>query len=255
MFTKELNSRGAQTKWFVWPEEAPTAKGIDDLLAVLGPERVLEFMEHAAWPTTAVQQWSDPIPFQSVSPAAIPAELFPGFLGDMARACAKATETPIELAGLLGLAAVSAAIAGRVIVCGEPGYTEPLNVFVAPSMESGNRKTSVLMRMTRPIIEWEEAQAERIKPEQARLRSERKTLEARIENLRKQAAKSKAPPGAVREIAEMEKSLPEVPRIPKVWVQDITPEKLAVVMEENEERIAVLSDEGGIFDLLAGRYQ
>jgi hypothetical protein len=42
--TKELNKRGAQTKWFGWPEEAQDAKGVDDLLAVLGPDQVLDLI-------------------------------------------------------------------------------------------------------------------------------------------------------------------------------------------------------------------
>ena len=36
--------------------------------------------------------------------------------------------------------------------------------------------------------------------------------------------------------------------------QDITPERLGTLMAENGGRMAVISDEGGIFDILAGRY-
>jgi hypothetical protein len=38
--TGELRSRGARVSWFEWPEEAPAAKGVDDLLAAIGPEKV-----------------------------------------------------------------------------------------------------------------------------------------------------------------------------------------------------------------------
>ena len=46
----------------------------------------------------------------------------------------------------------------------------------------------------------------------------------------------------------------EVPHAPQVWVEDVTPERLGALMAENGERMAQLSDEGGIFDTLAGRY-
>jgi putative DNA primase/helicase len=48
MFTKELRSRGAQVSWFNWPaDRPPQAKGIDDLLAAVGPEKVLPLIEAA----------------------------------------------------------------------------------------------------------------------------------------------------------------------------------------------------------------
>jgi hypothetical protein len=48
--------------------------------------------------------------------------------------------------------------------------------------------------------------------------------------------------------------MPEVPRIPQRWTSDATPEKMGVLMAEHGEAMAWLSSEGGVFDLLAGRY-
>ena len=86
------------------------------------------------------------------------------------------------------------------------------------------------------------------------LKSERKTLELRIETLRKKAARGVGGPAVIAEIAQLEASLPEVPTQPRLWVQDITPERLAGIMADHDERIALFSDEGGVFDILAGRY-
>ena len=48
MLTKELRSRAAQVSWFGWPaDRPPQAKGIDDLLAAIGPEPVLRLIESA----------------------------------------------------------------------------------------------------------------------------------------------------------------------------------------------------------------
>jgi hypothetical protein len=44
--TKELEGRGAIVSWFSWPvDEAPNAKGVDDLLAAIGPEKVFGLIE------------------------------------------------------------------------------------------------------------------------------------------------------------------------------------------------------------------
>jgi hypothetical protein len=48
LLTKELKSRGAKVKWFTWPQGLPTGvKGVDDYLAAVGPEPVLQLIENA----------------------------------------------------------------------------------------------------------------------------------------------------------------------------------------------------------------
>jgi hypothetical protein len=57
-----------------------------------------------------------------------------------------------------------------------------------------------------------------------------------------------------RELLDEEAALPEVPKALRLWAQDITPEKLGQLMADHGEKIAIVSDEGGLFDILAGRY-
>jgi len=46
--TRELQSRGSEVYWFDWPTDSPEpVKGIDDLLAAIGPEKVLELLGKA----------------------------------------------------------------------------------------------------------------------------------------------------------------------------------------------------------------
>ena len=211
------------------------------------PETVME-VEAAPWPPM--------IRFDHIHVERFPVDLLRGFLGDYVRAVATATETPPELATMLGLAVAAACVAGKIQVSPEPDYVEPVNIFVAVGMESGNRKSAVLSRLVKPLTIWETEQAARVAPERGRLLSERKTRESQIAHLRKKAAALHGSEfGAAKdEIAELEGTLPVVPAVPRLIVQDVTPERLATVMAEQGERIALLSDEGGIFDLLAGRY-
>ena len=94
------------------------------------------------------EEWPDPVPFLTRFVPEFPPNLLPGFLGDMVEATAKATETPVALPALLGLSVVSASAAKKVVVCPESGYVEPVNLYIAVGMESGNRKTAVLNHMT-----------------------------------------------------------------------------------------------------------
>jgi hypothetical protein len=198
-------------------------------------------------------EWSAPIP---LTPEAqpFPPNLLPGALGEFAEALSSQTETPRELAALMCLAVTSASVAGRCEVQVHEGYTEPLNLFVAAALESGNRKTAVVNAARQPLVDFENEERERIAPERRNAISEQKTLEARIEKLRKALVNRPDNEDAKTQLYACEQKLIEIPELPRLWTQDITPEALASLTSKNGERLAVLSDEGGYFEILAGRY-
>ena len=204
--------------------------------------------------TSVTGSWPELIPLVRNVPESIPVKCLPGWLGEMAIAVSESTETPFEMAALLALAAVSSCVASRADVSPEKGYTEPLNLYVCPAMESGNRKTAVFNRVMAPIVDWERMEVERMEPERRRVLSKRRTMEGRIEHLRKQAAKGKDQAALIREILELEDQLPELLSPFRHFADDITSERIASLMEQQGGRIAIFSDEGGVFETAAGRY-
>jgi hypothetical protein len=252
--TAEIKRRGSRVHYFMWPPDTPpSVNGLDDMVALVGPDRVLNLIESAP-PVDSQTDWEDPIPLQSRAVPAFQADWTPGALGDMAVAVANATETPLEMAVLLGLPVVSCCLAAKLEVDVEQGYAEPVVVFTAGAMESGNRKTAVYNEMTQPLTAHESAERKRLAPEIKRALNKRKLAEESITWLRKKAAKSPANTTLIQDLAAAEESLPDVPRAPQLWTQDVTPEKLAVLLQDHAERMGVFSDEGDLFDLLAGRY-
>ncbi len=201
--------------------------------------------------------WPEIIPLDFHLTDSIPANVLPGWLGAMATAVSANTETPTEMAAILALSVASSCVASKADVSPETGYTEPLNLYVCALMESGNRKTAVLNKLMAPLVTWERTETGRILPEQQRLWSEFKTGQLRIDKLRKQAAAEKDPVAAkqkIQNIIALEKDLPEIPVLPRLFTDDVTTERLASLMQQQGERIAVFSDEGGIFDTIGGRY-
>lgn len=200
---------------------------------------------------------SPPIPLEHPEPVRLPRDVLPGWLGDMAGAVADSTETPLELAAMMGLAAVAAAVQKRFTVNPEPGYFEPLNVWTVAALDPGNRKSSVKAAMTRPLTDWERAEAARLAPAIREAASKRETALARVKSLRGKAASAKTAEEARKwesAVVDLEEALPEVPLPPRLWCQDVTPEKLGSLLADHDERLALLSDEGGIFETLGGRY-
>jgi hypothetical protein len=202
----------------------------------------------------ASERWDEPIPLQSRVAPAIPSSLIPGALGDMSIAVSKATEIPLAMPALVGLPVVASCIAGKVEVEVEKGYVESVNLYTTPAMEPGNRRTAVVNEMIRPVTEYESAERKRLQPEIKRAQSIRKTIEERIALLRKKAAKIPGDTTLVNQIADEEANLPDIPQLPQLWTQDVTPEELAERLKLNREVMGVFSDEGDLFDLLAGRY-
>jgi hypothetical protein len=94
-----------------------------------------------------------------------------------------------------------------------------------------------------------------IKEAQADLRMK----ETRLHKLEKQAAEAKDFQERERfekEARDLARSLADevIPTSPCYLADDITPEKLGTLMTDNEERMAIISAEGGLFEILAGLY-
>ncbi|MGN8159504.1 YfjI family protein [Salinisphaera sp. SWV1] len=203
------------------------------------------------------EDWPDLVSLDLPTLPHLNAEHVPGWAGTYAKALSAATETPDELSAAMVLAATATAAARRIQVEVKPGYVEPVNLWIAAALPPGNRKSAVQSAATSPIIGWEREEAARVAPEIAQLESERSVLEMRAKDLRTQASKceDKSQLAAMaREAGEIDANLPEVPRLPQLWTSDATPERLGILLAEHGERMAWMSSEGGVFDLLAGRY-
>ena len=257
-FADELSSQGAEVLVLYLPQLDGLAKtGLDDLCAVWGPERVLNWIENAEAVAFATCEDPEPVSIDALPIPAFPVNLIPvDWLRAQIQGVAAATETPVELAALLGLAVVATTVQKKFAAEPEPGYVEPLNLWVGPALDSGNRKTAVLKEMTQPLLDYERMHAATIAPDILRAESARDLAEDRVKHLRQKAARANgADLDAIRqELFDAESSLPEVPKGLRLWCQDITPEKLGQLMADHGEKMAVLSDEGGLFDILGGRY-
>ena len=186
----------------------------------------------------------------------IPTDIFPAWIEDMVVAQSEATETPTELGILLVLGVLATACQKKFEISPQDGYREPLNIWVVPAMDSGERKSPVLRGLTGPLHEWQREQLQILAPEIAQKKSERETTLVRIKSLRTKAANASIEDfeDGSREITKLESSLSTIPSAPRLWTQDITPERLGTLLAEQGEKISIISDEGGIFDLMGGRY-
>lgn len=214
--------------------------------------------EGSSEPTPSVP-WERPVPLDAPALPVFPLDTLPPVLGTFVGALATATQTPPDLAGLQALAAVATAVARKARVLVRPGWEEPLNIYTAGVLPSGNRKTAVVRAVVAPLEAWERAELARTAPEIEVARSRRRTKEAALRKAEKEAAEGKDAPeraaaaeraeGHARDLAAM----PE-PAAPQLIADDATPETVKTLLYEQGGRLALLSAEGTVFELMAGRY-
>lgn len=186
-----------------------------------------------------------------------PASALPSWLRDFVQALATATQTPTALPGMLSLSALATAAGGRIEVEPRSGWREPLNLFVAVALPPGNRKSAVFAEVTKPIHDYERAEVERLAPIIAETRLAKAVAQERAEKAQTEASKAKPDQAQAaliqaQQLAQEAEELTVLPP-PRLLADDATPEALVSLLALYE-RMAILSPEGGVFDMMAGRY-
>jgi len=202
------------------------------------------------------EAWEPLLPFSTHQLPPFPTESLPPILRAYVCEIAASSQVPVDMGAMLALAVVAVAGARRCDLQIGRTHREPLNLFCTVIMEPGSRK-SALMDMTAPLRDHEARLCLQQAPLIAAAKEARAVEEKRVGFLRDQAAKEKdsLKRGEILgNLQELAASLSEVPTAPRLLADDITPEKLAGIMAENAGAMALLSAEGGIFGILAGRY-
>lgn len=253
----------------------------NDLARVAGPDAVRALVDAAqpvappaarGWPefddvgpsaaqapadAPAPEEWPDPVLPGTQTTPEIPADLLPTWSGDMVRAVSDSTQTPPALAFMSCLAVLATVLQRRFEVEPVPGYFEPLPIWAAVASAAGTRKSAVLHAIQGPCVDWEKLHADRMRREIARVNSARAVAKKKIERLLQDAAKAKdaSERESIRaEIEREELQMPDEIRAPRLFTSDSTPERLQALLAEHGERIAVLSDEAGSFQIMGGLY-
>ena len=193
-----------------------------------------------------------PFPLQHLPPAA----------RAMAEAIARTERTPETLAGCCVLGILSASIGAGLQVTSGPDRKTRGNLYILPSAESGTGKSETFRHTAKPFFAFERELVEHWRNEsQPRLQADADLLESEIARLKRDGSAAKtaldredvrtALKAKKKELADVNTGL--IP--PRLCCEDVTSEKLAVMLAQNQEQLASLSpDAGSIVNNLLGRY-
>ncbi|MGW1374769.1 DUF3987 domain-containing protein [Streptomyces sp. NPDC002446] len=210
---------------------------------------------------TAVEEhWPVPTPLGQQGPLpTFPVDALPAWVAEQVAAVAEFTQIPADMAATMALAALSTAAGGRVHVQIRDGWIEQTNLYLVVAIPPASRKSDVFAAMTRPIYDIEAALQEDARPSIIEAEVAKEAAESRAEAIMTKARKADDSTASTSLVAEaaglrMEAESIVVPPKPRLTASgDVTPETLTKLLSTHG-RLGVLSPEGDLFDIIAGRY-
>lgn len=198
---------------------------------------------------TDSDEWPDPTPLKGHSPTPpFPVGIFPDWIADHVHQVAEEFQFPPDLPAMLAITALSIVSARHAEVVVQGTWREPLNTYCVTAMPPSAAKSPAFKAMLGALDRWEAELIARAEPERQRIDTHRQILEK---------AKSKAvSSGSTAEALAADDDLRALPVVvlPRLMVDDITPEKLQDLLGAQEGRLALVSTEGGLFDMMTGKY-
>ena len=202
--------------------------------------------------------WEPPVPFHQNALPLFPTDTLPQWLRQFVEAEAEATQTPPDMAAMMALSVLSLALAKKLIVRPKPGWIEPVNVWTITTMEPANRKSAVVRDLMEPVVTFLRNETQQLAPAIREAEARRKILDGRCEYTIGRASKARNDEAEqlTAEAVQLTNEIAEVhvPASPKLWTDDCTPEMMGSLLAEHDGRMAIISAEGNIIELMAGRY-
>jgi hypothetical protein len=180
----------------------------------------------------------------------------------MARAICDTVRVLESLPGCCILGILSAAVGRGLQVKSGPNRETRGNLYILASAESGSGKSETFRHAAKPFLDFEAQRVTAWKTEiKPGLLAEREVLKAEVATLNKSVGKDKDSIAreeireGLREKMAAQENVETKLRTPALSCEDVTGERLAVLLAHNDEQMASLSaDALAIVNILLGRY-
>ena len=197
--------------------------------------------------------WVEPIPLggETALPP-FPVHVLPPWVTDYCDEVADDLQVPIDLPAMLALGALSTLTAGHLKVNVRGRWSEHTNLYLVVAMPPSTGKSPAYKAICGPVNELEREHQRMIRAEVSANADVVDTIEAELKRTKQMADVTRETLEEIR--VRLHDAQDKMTTLPKFTVGDATPEALAKIMSENQGRMAVHSTEGGVFDLMTGRY-
>lgn len=170
---------------------------------------------------------------------------------------AESLQVPVDMIASFVLSIISLCLQGKFQIKVKPDWYETINLYTLVIARPSERKSPALKEIAAPVYKYVKEENERRQPEIIKYELERKVISGKLKNIQDSLSK----PGSktkytIQDALDCQTELNELEEVRelKMILDDVTPEALVKALKENHERIGIVSAEGGIFGMLAGRY-
>lgn len=228
---------------------ASTDKDFNDLHQTQGLEAVKACIESAQAATES--EWPDPQPLSAkIEPEPYPVDALPDTIRAAVEEVAGFVKAPIPLVASSALAALSLACQAHADAKRAEKLQGPVGLFLLTIADSGERKSTCDGFFTSAIRQYQDEQAEIMKPVVSQYQADIASWDAEREGLLaavKEAGKKGKSTDMLRaDLAKLQDQKPEPPRVPRILLGDETPENLAWGLAKQWPSAGVLSSEAGV---------
>lgn len=198
-------------------------------------------------------QWGEmrPLTLQKGQLDTFPVFEFPPVIADYIMAVAESTQTSPDMASVVAL--------GVLAVCNQRkyqvwnNYFEPINLYTLLVAEPGERKSAVVAHFTKPLQDFQKQENDFRREEINRYKIRKEILESDLKRLKDT---KKKPADIEQQLLDKTRELQDLVEVKplRLFCDDCTAEAFVGLLEKNDGMMSVISAEGGIFDIMAGRY-
>jgi replicative DNA helicase len=204
--------------------------------------------------------WADPEPFDVTEAGPVfPIHTLPAWIADQVRAVSDTYQVPADLPAIVAIGALSAVATSHLkLQLPNSNWVEHVNLYLVAAMTAGSGKSPVFKVMIAPVVELEKHLTKVMRSTIREAEIKQDLLGRRVKAATEAAAKADTDSFLARlnDVARLQAELDdlEVPPPPRMIAEDSTPEALVQLLGSHAGRMALLSSEGGVFDMMGGQY-
>lgn len=195
--------------------------------------------------------WPDPQPLvERVEPLPYPTDALPDTIRDAVDEVQGFVQAPLPMVAVSLLSAISIAAQALINVERALRLSGPVSLFTLSIADSGERKSTIDEFATESVRELEKEQAELSKralqshaADHAAWKSKK---DGKLSAIKRATKDGRPTDDLERELHELSQAEPEPPRIPRLLLNDETPESLAWNLAKGWPSAAVISSEAGV---------
>ena len=186
-----------------------------------------------------------------------PVEALPTKIKPYIKAVSESLQVPVDMTATFVLTILSLCVQKKYVIQVKQDWIEPLNLYTLVVARPSERKSVTLKETLKPVTACVKKENELRKPRISEYKLKKNILNGRMKTIQDGLSKNNSKTKfTMQDAIDCQKEIDELEEVKemRLVLDDVTPEGLIRVMKENNECVGIISAEGGIFGMMAGRY-